>query len=212
MLAKHSSETAVLSSKNITRRLTWSEDVWQCLTVFECVPPWLTWVAQPSTLILCRRHHWWSRTFCCPVASDICINSTGVDTSRETLRSQCQGESVTCDPKLARLVFWCLLTSYGVIGHLCIFMHDYVCIMLLLWYRVCPPSGLQWLSGRQKNPLQNPKQNPHGALRQCLSPVLVPVKLPQPKVPNASPANSTHLESNKFAENHRQFSGSTWLD
>ena len=86
MLAKHSSETAVLSSKNITRRLTWSEDVWQCLTVFECVPPWLTWVAQPSTLILCRRHHWWSRTFCCPVASDICINSTGVDTSRETLR------------------------------------------------------------------------------------------------------------------------------
>ena len=67
-------------------------------------------------------------------------------------------------------------------------------------YRVYPPSGLQWLSGRQQNPLQNPKQNPHGALRQCLSPVLVPVLIPQPKVPNTSPANSTHLESNKFED------------
>ena len=99
-----------------TRTLTWPEDVWQCLTVSECVRPRLTWLAQPSTLILCRRHHWWSRTFCCPIASDICINSTGVDTSRETLLSQCQGESVTCDPKPARLVFWCLLTNYGVIA------------------------------------------------------------------------------------------------
>ena len=101
--------------------------------------------------------------------------------------------------------------------NLCIFMIIYAWLCMyhapsLVTYRVCPQSGLQWLSGRQKNPLQNPKQNPHGALRQCLSPVLVPVQLPQPKVPNASPADSKHLESNKFAENHRQFSGSTWLD
>ena len=97
-----------------TRRLTWSEDVWQCLTVSNVSDKCLTWFAQPSTLILCRRHHWWSRTFCCPVASDICINSTGVDTSRETLRSQCQGESVTCDPKPADWcsdVFWQVMES-----------------------------------------------------------------------------------------------------
>ena len=221
--------------------LKMSDNVWRCRMCPNVSDKCLTWFAQPSTLILCRRHHWWSRTFCCPVASDICINSTGVDTSRETLRSQCQGESVTCDPKPARLVFWCLLTSYGVIAastwmnnnaenkpfnqritnviycNLCIFMIIYAWLCMyhapsLVTYRVCPQSGLQWLSGRQKNPLQNPKQNPHGALRQCLSPVLVPVQLPQPKVPNASPANSKHLESNKFAENHRQFSGSTWLD
>ena len=137
--------------------LKMSDNVWRCRMCPNVSDKCLTWFAQPSTLILCRRHHWWSRTFCCPVASDICINSTGVDTSRETLRSQCQGESVTCDPKPARLVFWCLLTSYGVIAastwmnnnaektpfnqritsviycNLCIFMHDCVCIMLLLW-------------------------------------------------------------------------------
>ena len=130
MLAKHSSQYITLHLQNTSQYieelcpqershgLKMSDSVWRCPNVSDHVWPCLTWLAQPSTLILCRRHHWWSRTFCCPIASDICINSTGVDTSRETLHSQCQGESVTCDPKLARLVFWCILTSYAVIATL----------------------------------------------------------------------------------------------
>ena len=154
MLAKHSSQYITIHhnamSRGVvpTRRLTWSEDVWQCLTVSNVSDKCLAWFAQPSTLILCRRHHWWSRTFCCPVASDICINSTGVDTSRETLRSQCQGESVTCDPKLARLVFWCLLTSYGVIAA-STWMNKNAKKNLQWTYDQCHYAGLCWRLGNR---------------------------------------------------------------
>ena len=130
------------------------DNVWQCLTVSECAPPSLTWFAQPSTLILCRRHHWWSRTFCCPIASDICINSAGVDTSRETLHPQCQGESVTCDPKSAGRCLNGILMSFdelslryehestwtwkkrNIIDHVqstVYNQHHNACIMPLLW-------------------------------------------------------------------------------
>ena len=227
-----------------TRRLTWSEDVWQCLTVSnvsECV-----W--QMSDMI-CSAKHFDPLQAAPLMKQNFLLPRCQWHLHQQHWRRHLPRNSAftvprwKCDmwPKTCRLVFWCLLTSYGVIAastwmnnnaenkpfnqritnviycNLCIFMIIYAWLCMyhapsLVTYRVCPQSGLQWLSGRQKNPLQNPKQNPHGALRQCLSPVLVPVQIPQPKVPNASPANSKHLESNKFAENHRQFSGSTWLD
>ena len=228
MLAKHSSQYITIHhnamSRGVvpTRRLTWSEDVWQCLTVSnvsECV-----W--QMSGMICSAKHFdplqaapLMKQNFLLPrcqwhLHQQHWRRHLPRNSAFTVPRWKCDMWSKTCSTGVLMSLLqhqheWTIMRKKTVQStynqrQLCIFMHLFAWLLhhapSLVTYRVCPQSGLQWLSGRQKNPLQNPKQNPHGALRQCLSPALVPVLIPQPKVPNASPANSTHLASNKLEE------------